>query len=167
MLELIVNMNKQFQNEVPYKATFPEPPTIDTLNKAITDFTISLSQDQLRIQCCTICSRLTSISGIQRVPCYSKLFNQLKKHCLSSNDKNDCFYERCQHCEVDNSGLNVCLECYNHLTNYPSQLPKYSILNSLNYGCNTEIPLPLQNLHYIEELIIARGRIYGSILKVS
>ena len=167
LLKLIANTEQQFQNNLSYETTFPDPPSIDHLNKAITDFSVSLSQNQLPIQCCNICSRLTSTTSIQRVPTYSKLFNVLKNHCSLSDHQIDCFYQQCQHCKIDNNELNVCQECHNHLTNYPLQLPKYSILNSLNYGCNTDVPLPLQNLHYIEELIIARGRIYGSILKVS
>ena len=91
----------------------------------------------------------------------------MKTHSRLPDGQIDCFYQQCQHCKIDDCELNVCQECYNHLTNNPLQLPKYSILNSLNYGCKADAPLPLQNLHYIVEFIIARGRIYGSILKVS
>ena len=167
MSELIANIDQQFQKDLPYRTTFPNPPSVDHLNKATTNFSVSLSQNQLLIECCSVYSRLTNTTNIQRVPSYSKLFDVLKKHSMLPDRQIDCFYQQCQHCKINDCELNFCQECYNHLTNHPLELPKYSILNSLNYGCNADVPLALQNLHYIAELIITRGRIYGSILKVS
>ena len=68
MSELIANIDLQFQKDLPYSTTFPNPPSVDNLNKAITNFSVSLSQNQLPIQCCNIYSRLTNTTNIQRVP---------------------------------------------------------------------------------------------------
>lgn len=138
-----------------------------TIRQSVQRFREWITGNSHATSCCTVCAQLVSPMSLKQVLEVSPELELLtrRQQQQQQQQQDDQYGEMLDQCRRNSDGsCNVCTSCLESLEK--GNVPRLAMANGLCCGCSQDQPECLVGLTHMEEMVIARGRAFGSIIKL-